>query len=282
MHDLIHERYPEFYPFFDRKIYSQKFRSACQRADVVVAISEQTKRDIVDFYNIPSEKIHVIYQSCDPQFSQPDNIPPQYSTHLEAFFLEKKEENRLFLTQKDTIEAPFLLNVGTINARKNLLGLLEAFLLLENKDLSLVVIGEGSGKYFEQVKRFIEEKNIDARVHFLSKIDFQDLPRFYQTAEVFVLPSFFEGFGIPIIEALWSGCPVVTTEGGCFAEAGGENSIYTNPNDAQSIATGIDKVLKNKDLQEGMREKGRLFVQKFEAKKIGQKWINLYQSILNF
>jgi glycosyltransferase involved in cell wall biosynthesis len=263
IHDLIHERYPSFYPFIDRKIYSFKFKKACQDADIVVAISEQTKRDIIDFYKIEASKIQVIYQSCDPIFYK--NRP-----------LSIKSE----LTQKYNLPPNFLLYVGTVNERKNLLGLIKSIEILDNQqDINLVVVGDG-GAYFEKVKKYVGEKGLQKRVIFLPKIDFVDLPAIYKMARIFVLPSFFEGFGIPIIEALWSGTPVISSTGSCFAEAGGEGSIYVNPSNSDALADAINRVWHDETLRSEMILRGSDFVQKFNDLHIGEQWIKLYSSLL--
>jgi glycosyltransferase involved in cell wall biosynthesis len=258
IHDLIHERYPEYYPYFDRKIYTWKFKRACEKADIVVAISEQTKKDIINFYNINANKIQVIYQSCHPQF---------YTRNLNDSSVPQLPEN-------------YILYVGTINERKNLLNLVKAFQLIENQeDIHLVAVGNG-GAYFEKVKKYVIENHLTQRVHFLTKTDFKDFPYIYKKAKAFVLPSFFEGFGIPIIEAMWSGCPVIVSEGSCFAESAGEGALFINPQSPDSIAMAIDKMLIDKDLRAAQILGGYQFVQKFHEKLIGEQWINLYKNLV--
>jgi glycosyltransferase involved in cell wall biosynthesis len=266
IHDLIHERYPQFYPFFDRKMYSWKFKRACEKADVVVAISEQTKRDIIDFYKIEASKIKVIYQSCHPQFkwSNTSNLAANY-------FFEKYK-----------LPPNYLLYVGTINERKNLLGLLKV--LAEEGAISelinLVIVGNGVGKYFNEAASFIRKHKIGHRIHTIPNLDFVDFPYIYKNALALVYPSFFEGFGIPIIEAMWSGCPVITSEGGCFAEAGGPDSLYVNPHDSTDIGTTIYNLTTDNALRERMILRGWDYVKKFEEQEIGNQWIALYESLL--
>jgi glycosyltransferase involved in cell wall biosynthesis len=266
IHDLIHERYPKFYPFFDRKMYSWKFRRACEKADVVVAISEQTKRDIIDFYKIEESKIKVIYQSCHPQFklSNTSNLGADY------FF------------QKYKLPKNYLLYVGTINERKNLLGILKAFADGDafNKGIKLVIFGFGKGYYFDLVVAFIRRHGLENRIFMLPTIDFVDFPYIYKNALALVYPSFFEGFGIPIIEAMWSGCPVITSEGGCFAEAGGPDSLYVNPKSHADIGTAICNLTTDNALRERMILRGWDYVKKFDEKEIGKQWIALYESLL--
>ncbi len=271
IHDLIHERYPSFYPFIDRNIYSFKFKKACQQADIVVAISEQTKRDIIDFYNIKPSKIQVIYQSCDPIFYK--NRPlPEESGYKHSINKE--------IVKKYNLPPQFMLYVGTVNERKNLLGLVKALKSLDNQqDINLVVIGDGS-TYFQKVKKYVAASGLQKRVVFIPKIDFTDLPMIYKLARVFVLPSFFEGFGIPIIEALWSGTPVISSIDSCFEEAGGPDSIYINPHDVEALAAAIIRVWHDESLRNNMILRGSEFVKKFIDKGIAEQWIKLYQSLL--
>ena len=271
IHDLIHEHYPQFYPFIDRKIYSRKFKSACKKADVVVAISEATKQDIMHFYKIEESKIKVIYQSCHPQFYAPNLSTSARSDNTPLSILNKNKHN---------LPENYVLYVGTVNERKNLLGLVKSLQLVDNQlDIKLVVIGDG-GDYLKKVKNYVLENHLESSVLFLSNIPFSDFPNIYRGAKALVLPSFQEGFGIPIIEALWSGCPVITSEGGCFPEAGGPDSIYINPHDLEAIAHAIERVVTDVSLRERMILRGGEYVQKFHEKQIGEEWERLYKSLL--
>ena len=264
IHDLIHERYPMFYPYFDRKIYTLKCKWACKKAAVIVAISEQTKRDIMDFYKIDARKIQVIYQSCHPQFYL---TPPQYNS-----------EN---VIAKYNLPKNYILYIGTINERKNLLNLIKAMQLIDFEDNThLVVVGNG-GAYFKKVKSYVSENNLNSRLLFLTQADFNDFPYFYTHAKAFVLPSFFEGFGIPIIEALWCGSPVITSTGSCFAEAGGAASLYINPHNPESIASAIHTVLTDNALRERMILRGYEYVKRFHEKEIGAAWMALYRLLMS-
>ena len=270
IHDLIHEHYPQFYPFVDRKIYSWKFKSACIKADVVVAISEATKQDIMHFYKIEESKIKVIYQSCHPQFYAPFLLRSAYSDNDPLSILDKNKHN---------LPKNYVLYVGTVNERKNLLGLVKALQIIDNQlDIKLVVIGDG-GDYLKKVKNYVLESGMESRVLFLTNIPFSDFPTIYRQAKALVLPSFQEGFGIPIIEALWSGCPVITSEGGCFPEAGGPDSMYINPHDSEAIAHAIERVVMDASLHERMILSGREYVQKFHEQRIGEEWERLYRSL---
>lgn len=261
VHDLIFERYPNFYPFFDRKMYRWKFKNACQKADIVVAISEQTKSDIVDFYNINPEKIKVIYQSCDPQF---------YT------FTEPSVINPTLI--KYNLPSEYILYVGTINERKNLLGIVKALQIMGKNAPPLVAIGDGK-KYLEEVENFVLQNNLSEKFYLRKKVDFSDMPAIYRGAAAFVYPSFFEGFGIPIIEALFSGVAVVTSVDSCFAEAGGDGALYCQPSQPESIAEKINVILTNKTLREDLILRGGQHVQQFLPLHLAQIWRSVYEGL---
>lgn len=260
IHDLIFLRFPDYYPFIDRKIYEFKVRYACKNADKIIAISEQTKRDLIHFFNVDETKIEVIYQNCNAIFySKVDSI----------------EKERI----KKTYNLPdnFLLNVGTIETRKNALLTVKALKDLDEA-IDLVIIGKES-PYTKIVKDFIQINALNKRVHFLNNVVFTDLPGIYQQAKIFIYPSEFEGFGIPIVEALSSGVPVIAATGSCLEEAGGPGSVYVNPKDHSELAKQIQLVLKDDKLREKMIDLGNQHLKTFDNQTIADKLINLYKNL---
>ena len=261
IHDLIFKRYPQYYPALDRRIYDFKSRYACRNADIIIAVSEQTKSDIVEFYGIAPEMIKVVYQSCDAGFAR-------------SIVESEKSDVR----SRYNLPAQFVLYVGSIEERKNLLGLVKAISLLrKSHDLFLVAIGRGTS-YLEQVRQLINSSGMNDRVQIRSDIAFADFPAIYQMAQVFVYPSQFEGFGIPIIEALWSKTPVITTRGGCFAEAGGPASVYVSPDNSEEIAAAITKVLGDSNLRARMIGSGYSHVQKFREENVIGQVMEIYRN----
>ena len=256
IHDLLFLRYPKLYPLFDRKLYDKKSRSACELADIIVAVSEQTKNDIVEFYSIDPKKIKVVYQSCD-----------------EAFYKKIPEESTNKIKEKYHLPDKYLLYVGTIEERKNLLSLVQALTIVKN--IPLVVIGKKKA-YFKKIQRFITANKLGVRVIFPKNISNEDIPAIYKGAQIFIYPSLFEGFGIPIIEALSSGTPVITTRGGCFAEAGGPGSAYIEPTKHEQIASEIQKILSSPELRKSMIEQGFEHSKRFLPEVIASEMMNLY------
>ena len=260
IHDLIFERYPKLYPLFDRLIYKIKFRKACKNADAVVAVSEQTKQDIVDFYGINPKKIHVIYQDCDVAFQE----------KLSVELIKNTKE-------KYQIKKKYILSVGTIIERKNQLTLVKAFQKLDLSNYELVLVG-GKSSYQNQIELYIQKHNL-LNIKILNEVPFQDLPAIYQGSALFVYPSFFEGFGIPIVEALHSGVPVVAATGSCLEEAAGEGALYANPLDINDLTNKILRILVNNDFKNQLIEAGQKHIKQFSAKQIAEQLNELYKKL---
>ena len=258
IHDVLFLRYPEFYSFIDRNIYFRKFKHAAEAADTVIAISEQTKKDIVQYLGIPENKITVVYQGCHQAFK-------------ETYSATQKEA----LIKKYQLPKQFILNVGTIEARKNILVAVKA---LKNIDTTLVLVGRKTA-YTKEITRFIAENKIEQKVIFLEGLSSEELAILYQLADLFIYPSLFEGFGIPIIEALFSNTPVITSIGSCFPEAGGPSTCYINPTSVDDIAEAIRKILDDKALQQKMGEDGHVYAQKFTDETIAKNLIKVYQAL---
>ena len=260
IHDLIFVRYPKLYSFFDRKIHFNKFKYAAHKADRVIAISEQTKEDIITYLKVDASKIDVVYQGCHAIFKE-----------------QVSEEQKTLVREKYNLPEQFILNVGTIEERKNLLSIVKA---IKDVDINLVVAGRKT-KYYDQVQEYITENQLDHKVHFLGGVDLQELATLYQTAEIFIYPSIFEGFGIPIIEALYSKTPVITTDGGVFPEAGGPHSIYVEPYNIEQLSLEITTLLNDKAKQREIAEQGHVFVQKFNDEAIANQLMKVYTSVLH-
>lgn len=258
IHDLIFIRFPELYKPIDRKIHFEKFKRAAHVADVVIAISEQTKNDIIEFLKIPKEKIKVVYQGCHQAFK-------------EVYTNQQKETTRT----KFSLPKKFILSVGTIEKRKNVLLLLKA---VKDSDLPVVLVGKET-QYAEVLKKYIEEHQMQERVFFLKGVSMEELAMIYQLASVFVYPSVFEGFGIPIIEALYSKTPVVTTAGGCFPEAGGPFSVYVDSSREEDLKNKIELILTNHELSDKMAEKSWEYVQQFNDDVIVNNIMSIYKEL---
>ncbi|MCY0978397.1 glycosyltransferase family 1 protein [Chryseobacterium wangxinyae] len=259
IHDLIFMRYPQYYSFFDRKIHFWKFKKSAEMADKIIAISEQTKRDIIQYLKIPEDKIEVIYQGCHQAFKK---------NQSEEFIQKTK--------QKFKLPERFILNVGTIEERKNLLNIVKA---IDKSEIPLVVVGRKT-KYFSKIEQYIKKNKLEKQIYFLEGVSMDELAVIYKSADIFVYPSFFEGFGIPIIEALFSKTVVITSNISCLPEAGGKDSVYIYPENYLDIQAKIKFLWENESERKRRADKGFDFVQKFNDEPIANEMMNLYQKIL--
>ena len=262
IHDLIFLRHPEYYHFIDRQIYAWKFRRTVREATHIIAISECTRRDILHYApDVDPARISVIYQSCAPKFTQTSTINTQLST-LNSY--------------------RYILNVGTIEARKNVLLAVKALEVAEvlPADLHLVIVGRHTS-YTDDVQRYVRAHGLDSRVHILHGVSDAQLPALYAGAEAFVYPSRYEGFGIPIIEAISSGLPVVACTGSCLEEAGGPDTLYVSPDDPQAMAAAIRQVLKGAPGRDNRIVRSRTYIRRFEGNDVAGQVYQLYQKLLN-
>lgn len=260
IHDLIFLRFPQYYSFFDRKLHFWKFKKAVEKADLIIAISEQTKRDIIQFLKVPEDKIQVVYQGCHQVFKE-----------------NQTEEFLKLIKDKFHLPDRFILNVGTIEERKNLLNIAKA---IDGTTIPLVVIGKKT-KYWTKVKKYLIKHQFENQVHFLENVSMEELAAIYKLADVFVYPSYFEGFGIPVIESLFRGTPVITSNLSCLPEAGGKDSVYIDPHNFEDLKAKIVFLWDNESERKRRAEKGLEFVQKFNDENIAKEIMRIYQNILN-
>lgn len=266
MHDLIFERYPQQYKAMDVAIYRKKFRYAALHADRVIAISKQTALDLQQFYNVPEKKILVCYQSCNP-----------------AFGLPVTDEELLAVRAKYNLPQQYLLSVGSVIERKNLLTVCKALHALKGRlDIPLVVIGTG-GDYMQKVKEYIHSHGLADKVLWLSErpggVDSADMPAIYSAATLMLYPSVFEGFGIPILEALWSRLPVITSNVSCMPETGGDAARYVDPYNVDDLAQAIQEVAENNELRKSMKEHGIKHAARFTPETCAAAVMNVYNEL---
>ncbi|HYI76906.1 MAG TPA: glycosyltransferase family 1 protein [Chryseolinea sp.] len=261
VHDLIFFRYAELYNLLDVFIYKAKVKAACRQADIILATSIQTKNDIVDFLRIDAAKIHVVYQGCHPSFKQ-------HFSHEEI----SKTKTKYNLPEH------YILNVGTIEERKNVLVLVKAVSALPSDLLYPIVIVGRATKYKSRIIEEAQRLGVGEKIIFLHNVSFADLPAIYQGARLFVYPSIFEGFGIPVVEALESSVPVIAASGSCLSEAGGPGSIYVNPTDAAELTEQLEKVLTDSTLCARMIAHGKGYIEQFAPKVISEKLLEVYNA----
>lgn len=263
VHDLIFERYPNLYNPIDVGIYRKKVRYACSKAHLVIAVSQQTRRDLITYYQVDAEKIRVVYPGCDPVFGRPVC-------------------SQMLATVRDLYRLPaeFLLYVGAVIERKNLLSLVKAMKAIP-ATLPLVVVGCGR-QYENKVKKYLSDHGMSDKVIWLCEkqgVLQAHLPALYRLAKVLIYPSIFEGFGIPIQEALWSETPVITSTGSCFGETGGDAVIYVNPLDISELAEAIQWVCTDRYVVQDMTRRGTAYIHNVRFKNAARNMMNIYHSL---
>ena len=263
IHDLIFLRHPEFYHWLDTKIYTWKFLQTIKEADHIIAISECTKRDIMEFGEVDGSQISVIYQSCAPRFSKEE---------------VRGNKERLRVGASAGMDGRYILSVGSIEERKNILLAVKALPFLP-EDLKLVIVGRHT-KYTDVVQDYVQRHGLTQRVKILHGVKDEELPGLYAGAEAFVYPSIYEGFGIPIIEAISTGLPVVACTGSCLEEAGGPDNLYVAPDDAEGMAAAIRQVLKGAEGREERILRSQAYIHRFEGQNVAQQVVDLYHQLL--
>ncbi len=272
VHDIIFERFPETYNFDERYVHRWKIKQACKVANAVIAISKQTKEDLINFYQVPENKIFISYQSCNPIFQQ----------------IISKEEKAI-VKKRYNLPDTYFFFVSSIAPRKNLIAICKALLLLKEKiDIPLVVIGNGK-KEKEEVKKFMQVNGISSRLILLNELPAAkeiafttaaDFPAIYQQALALIYPSIFEGFGAPLLEALWSGLPIISSNTSSLPEVAGNAALYFAPDDYELLAQHMLDVAQNKMTAIDLRNKGFKQAQYFTVKKYADSIMNVYQQII--
>lgn len=259
IHDLFYEKYPEDFSKIDRQIYKFKTKKACELADVIIAISEATKRDIIDFINVDEQKIEVVYQSCNRVFQ--DNVT------IDDFSFQELPDQ-------------YFLYVGTVNKRKNLVSIIKAMSLIKKENLlPLVVVGNGPTDYLNELKLLISKYRLEKYVFFMGQIDNHKLKVLYKNARFTSLPSHYEGFGIPIIESLFTGTPVLTSTNSSLPEAAGECGLLINPNSIEDIKEALSMLINHDEVLEKLKTKIPDHIKTFSNMSVNQKLIDVYELI---
>ena len=264
VHDLSFERFPEF---FRRSIAAQMkvlVPWSCRRADHIITVSESSKRDLVELYRLNPERITVTYEGAA------ENYCPAASDRA----LDR-------LRQSYGIAAPFILCVGNLEPRKNLGRLLVAFAELKQKKRishKLVIVGQKAWLY-DDIFRTIRERSLDGEIVLTGYVPAKDLPFFYNAASLFVYPSLFEGFGLPVVEAMACGTPVVTSFGSSLEEISSGAAVLIDPRSVSSLAAAIEKVANNVELQRTLGQAGLARAASFSFRKMAEQTRAVYHRI---
>lgn len=259
IHDLAVLKYPQTFPKKILSTQTRRFKWIKKEVDLIIAVSESTKRDIVDLLNVPEKKIKVIYEGYDSSFAL------------------KKKIDVLKMREKYNLKGDYFLSVATLEPRKNLRTTIKAFKSLreKNPNASLVLAG---GMGWEDLENMGVDKKTDG-VNFLGYVDQKDLSFLYSGSIGFVYPSLYEGFGLPPLEAMACGVPVITSNVSSLPEVVGDAGILIEPEDDRALSKNMEKLLKNKKFREGLIKKGLVQAKKFNWQKAGQETLKVYEEV---
>lgn len=267
IHDLSYFHYPN--EFLKKDLYQLKnwTKYSIEKAKKIVAVSKTTKKDLIRFYDVPEEKIEVIYNGFKKNIK---NQSASWRTNIKDTY------------QISKIKKPYILFVGTIQPRKNLETLIEAFRLLlkEKPDYYLVIVGK-KGWLYERIFNKATHLNRQNKVIFTDYLSEQKVIFLYKNAAMFVLPSFYEGFGIPILEAMNFSCPVISSFTSSLPEIGGNACLYYDPNSAEDLKEKMTQLLENKNLRNELVKKGKQRVKLFSWEKCGKETLEIIKTTVN-
>ena len=263
VHDLSFVRAPETAVAGLRAFLNKVVPRSINRADHVLADSEATRNDIIELYGAPPEKISVLYSGVDSRFA-----PVTDRTVLDAM----RARNGIG-------ERPYILSVGTVQPRKNYVRLVETLAALDHPDIDLVIAG-GKGWLNDPLYQRISELGLEERVRLIGFAADDDLPALYSGAEAFVYPSLYEGFGLPPLEAMACGTPVVASNVSSVPEVVGEAGLLVDPMSVEAICEAVERVLDDQSLRESLREKGIEQAGLFTWKKAAEQLRSIYDWLL--
>lgn len=263
IHDLAHEHYPEYFARMEAVRMRKLVPWSARRADHIITVSEYSARDIETVYGIPRSRITVAYQAAPAKFRPRDQ--QNCRAHLESAY---------------GLRSPFLLYVGRVQARKNLIRLVEAYALVrgQHPDLKLVIVGKPD-LHYEKLLARVQELRLNDAVVFPGYVPDDDLPLFYNAAEIFIFPSIFEGFGLPIMESMASGVATITSAGSCLTEIAGDGALLVDPLRVDAIAEGIRGVLERPELKSQLIERGLRRSASFSTQSFAGKILEVYRSL---
>lgn len=258
IHDVIWEAYPGMVPSHTAELHKIAAKRFNDLKPFVVADSEATKKDILTFTKIPEENINVIYLSCDEENMYPEKT-----------------------AISDIVEGEYFLFIGAFESRKNIVGIIKAFNLVaeKNKDIKLVIAGKQVWENCDELYNAVSSSPSKERIIFTGYVDTITKRRLYSNAQAFVFPSLYEGFGIPVIEAMYCGCPVITANNSSLPEVGGDAAVYVNAENVEQLAYEMERVLNDNTLRNSLIQKGFAQKNNFSWNKAAEQVEELYEMV---
>ncbi|MBW2165910.1 MAG: glycosyltransferase family 4 protein [Deltaproteobacteria bacterium] len=267
IHDLVVFKMPEIYPKYYTIYWRFIIKRSLERSSKIIAISEATKQDIIDLFNIKEDKIHVIYHGIDLKRFRPKDETNGVGATLKKYGLKK----------------PYIMALGLSDLRKNGERILKSYSKIikdKTKDVSLAICGilrKRNRVLFDQIK----EHGLSDRVVMTGFVEDEDLPILYRAADLFIFPSLYEGFGLPILEAMACGTPVITSNISSMPEVAGDAAVLVNPYDVDALARAMHGILTDKGLKESLVKKGLERVKQFSWEKCAEETIRVYEAACN-
>lgn len=269
IHDMTYVLYPEIVEEKTMSRIKKGIEYSVNRADKIITVSESSKCDIIKYLKVPNDKIEVIYNGVE----------------YNRFARDYNEEEKVKVKQKYSLPDNYILYMGTLEPRKNIESIVEAFKLfkeqsyLKEKDFKLVIAGK-KGWMFESIFELVNKLNLQENVIFTDYVDEKDKPLIYNMAQLFVFPSIYEGFGIPVLEAMASSVPVITSNVSSLPEVAGDAAILVDPKDTLSIAKNIHDILSDENLKDELINKGHIQAQIFTWEASAEKLYEIYKSMM--
>ena len=260
VYDLSFYHFPERFPALQRLYLSSQTRRSCQRARRIITISESSRQDVHHFLGVPLNRIDVVMPGVDPVYQ------PLPADEVAAF------------RHKQGLER-FILHVGTLQPRKNIPVLIEAMARLQEPDLKLVLVG-GKGWLYDDIFQQVQALGLANQIVFTGYVPDDDLPLWYNAAELLVFPSVYEGFGLPVVEAMACGTPVIAANSSSIPEAVGEAGLLFAPNDVETLVNQMTAVLTDINLQNKLRQQGLAHAQTFSWERAGRETAAVYKRAL--
>lgn len=263
IHDLSFIKYPQYAPKVVKKTYKNRIKQCLQWTDLIITFSQTTKEDITDIFNFPEKKIYITNQA-----SRYENI---------------KTNQTLNNKTKYNLDAPYLLLVSTLEPRKNIINIIKAFNYLKQEkkiEHNLVLIGK-KGWNYQPILAEINNSPFQNNIYHLGYLSDEEVALFYAKADVFIYPSYYEGFGLPVLEAMSLGTPVVTSNISSLPEVAGDAAILINPNNFPEIADAILQIINNSQLRNNLIKKGQERAKLFSWENTAKQTINAYKYLLN-
>jgi glycosyltransferase involved in cell wall biosynthesis len=265
VHDLAFLLYPEFLTAESRRYYNGQIRRAVRQAGAIITVSHATRADLVDRLAVPPDKISVIQHGADPEF---EPLPAAEVAPVLARF---------------GLAPGYLLFIGTFEPRKNVAGLLAAYALLRRRssDIPPLVLAGGRGWLFEPTAARVQELHLQDHVRFIENFAAAEAPALYNGASLFVWPSLYEGFGLPVLEAMSCGLPTVISNCAALVEVAGDGALQADPADPEALADALYRVLTNSALRESLRQRGLNRRRKFSWEKAARETLAVYKRVLS-